>query len=74
MTASRDYRDFLNDLVDACRSMIKFVEGMTIDTYLKDEKTRNAVARGYEILGEAVRHVPEEVKTANTLDEDGRRA
>ena len=58
MTAPRDHRDFLRDMVMACRSIIRFVEGMTLDTYLADEKTRYAVMRGYEILGEAVRHLP----------------
>jgi uncharacterized protein with HEPN domain len=38
---------------------------MTLDMYLSDEKTRYAVMRGYEIMGEAVRQVPEEVKSAN---------
>jgi uncharacterized protein with HEPN domain len=39
VTAARDYRDFLNDMVMACRSIIRFAEGMTLDDYLADEKT-----------------------------------
>ena len=27
----RDYRDFLADIVAACRSLIRFVEGMTLE-------------------------------------------
>ena len=65
MTSSRDYRDFLDDIVGACRSIIQFVEGLTLDTYLADEKTRYAVMRGYEIMGEAVRHLPDDLKLAN---------
>ena len=65
MTADRDYRDFLEDLVNACRSIIGFVEGMSFETYLADEKTRFAVMRGYEILGEATRQLPAELKDAN---------
>ena len=49
----------------ACRSIIRFTEGMTLGDYLTDEKTRYAVMRGYEILGEAVRHLPEPLKLAN---------
>jgi uncharacterized protein with HEPN domain len=63
--ASRDYRDFLNDIVGACRSLIRFIEGMTLESYLADEKTRYAVIRAYEIMGEAVRHLPDELKIAN---------
>jgi uncharacterized protein with HEPN domain len=63
--APRDYRDFLADIVGACRSMMGFVSGMTVDAYLLDVKTRYAVMRGYEIIGEAVRHVPDKLKSAN---------
>jgi uncharacterized protein with HEPN domain len=38
---------------------------MTPDEYLADQKTRYAVMRGYEILGEAVRHLSEPLKMAN---------
>ena len=65
MTAPRDYRDFLHDMVGACRSIIRFVEGMTLESYLADEKTRFAVMRGFEIIGEAVRHLPEDLKAEN---------
>jgi uncharacterized protein with HEPN domain len=44
---------------------MRFVEGMTLEAYLADEKTRYAVMRGFEILGEAVRHLPDGVKTAH---------
>lgn len=65
MTAPRDYRDFLDDTVMACRSIIRFTDGMTLDDYLADEKTRFAVMRGYEIMGEAVRHLPDTLRLAN---------
>jgi uncharacterized protein with HEPN domain len=66
VTAPRDFRDFLIDLVAACRSIIRFVEGMSLDAYLADEKTRYAVMRGYEIMGEAVRHLPDELKASHS--------
>ena len=65
MTPERDYRDFLQDLVSACRSVIAFVEGMSFDAFMADEKTRFAVMRGYEIRGEATRHLPSDLKDAN---------
>ena len=44
----------------------RFVEGMTLDGYRADEKTRYALMRGYKILGEAVRHLPASLKAANS--------
>ncbi len=38
---------------------------MSIDAYMADEKTRFAVMRGYEIMGEATRHLPSDLKDAN---------
>jgi uncharacterized protein with HEPN domain len=38
---------------------------VSLEAYLADEKTRYAVMRGVEILGEAVRHLPDDVKTAH---------
>jgi uncharacterized protein with HEPN domain len=64
VTEERDYRDFLEDLVSACRSIIGFVEGMSFDAYLADEKTRFAVMRGYEIMGEATKQLPPGFKEA----------
>ena len=65
MNTPRDYRDFLADIVGAIRSIIVFVEGMSLEAYLADEKSRYAVMRGYEIMGEAVRHLPDKLKAAN---------
>ena len=48
MTAERDYCDFPNYMVLACHSIIPFVDGMCLDNYLADEKTRYAVMRAYE--------------------------
>jgi uncharacterized protein with HEPN domain len=39
--------------------------GNDVGHYLEDEKTRYAVMRGYEVLGEAVRHIPDSVKLAH---------
>jgi uncharacterized protein with HEPN domain len=45
VTAARDHRDFPNDMVLACRSIIRFAEGVTLDGYLADERTRYAMMR-----------------------------
>jgi uncharacterized protein with HEPN domain len=65
MTAPRDFRDFLDDIAAACRAVIDFTAGLDLDAYLQDAKTRFAVMRGFEIMGEAVRHIPDDIKLAN---------
>jgi hypothetical protein len=38
---------------------------MSFDPYMADEKTRFSVMRGYQIMGEATRTLPPELKDAN---------
>ncbi|MEZ4526424.1 MAG: DUF86 domain-containing protein [Desulfobacterales bacterium] len=53
---------FLKDIVNACEYIRKFVEGLTFEEFLQDEKTSSAVIRKFEIIGEAVKNVPEFVR------------
>jgi uncharacterized protein with HEPN domain len=44
-------------MLDAARTCVEFVKGMNYEQFLKDRRTRNAVERNLEILGEAARAV-----------------
>lgn len=41
----------------AARLVGQFVEGMTLEQFRADERTRSAVERQLEILGEAAKHI-----------------
>ena len=58
----RDYRLFLQDMAEACASIQEFVEGMGFDEFMRDDKTRSAVIRKFEIIGEAAKNVSESIK------------
>lgn len=45
------------DMLDAARAALEFVQGLRFDQFVKDRKTRNAVERNLEILGEAARGI-----------------
>ncbi len=62
MTAPRTYADFLEDIRAAARKAQTFVAGMTFATFAADEKTAFAVVRALEIIGEAARRIPQEVR------------
>jgi len=59
---SRDYRDYLQDILDAVNDIESFVDGMTYEEFIKDRKTLNAVVRSIEIIGEASKNIPETLK------------
>ena len=58
----RDYKLFIKDIVDAMEHIEKFVGNMALDELEADEKTSSAVIRKFEVIGEAVKHIPNKVK------------
>lgn len=54
----RDIRDYLNDILIHIDLAGKFVKGMTFDEFEDDEKTKLALARAVEIIGEATKQIP----------------
>ncbi len=50
--AERDWRLYADDIIEACGKVRRFVAGMTYDAFAADERTRDAVIRNLEIIGE----------------------
>ena len=65
MTAARTYGDFLEDISAAARKAQAFVAGMNYGAFVTDEKTAFAVVRALEIIGEAARRIPQEMRDNN---------
>ena len=59
---SRDSNLYLEDILESCRKIERFTEQLSFDQFLEDEKTYDAVVRNLEIIGEAAKNVPEEVR------------
>jgi uncharacterized protein with HEPN domain len=58
----REYKLYLADILAAMESIERFIEGMTFEEFQKDDKTTSAVTRKFEIIGEASRNIPDEIK------------
>ncbi len=58
----RDYRLYLKDILAAMDSIEAFVLGMSFKQFRADDKTVSAVIRKFEIIGEAAKHVPEDIR------------
>lgn len=59
---SRDYLDFLEDILSSINETFEFTAGMTFETFAQDRKTSNAVVRSLEVMGEAAKHVPAKLR------------
>ncbi len=58
----REIGDYIQDVVDAADKGMKFVEGMDYDAFCEDDKTIYATIRSIEIIGEAAKNIPDEVR------------
>ena len=55
---SRDPYLYLEDLVEAGAKIRRYIDGYDYESFVNDDKTCDAVIRQFEIIGEAVKHLP----------------
>lgn len=58
----RDYRVYLDDILDAVDHALAYSEGYSLDRLRDDRKTLDAVVRNLEIIGEAAKSIPLELR------------
>lgn len=61
----REYEDYLRDMLENAEKALSFVQGMDYDGFCTDEKAEYAVIRAFEIIGEAARQIPENVRQSH---------
>ena len=54
----RAYADYLRDILDAISKIQRFVVGVTLDDFVKDDEKTYAVVHALEIIGEAAKQIP----------------
>ncbi len=59
---TRDYRDYFNDILNSIDLIEDFIKNLSLENFQDDPKTSSAVIRQIEVLGEAVKNIPEEIK------------
>ncbi|MDI6688605.1 MAG: DUF86 domain-containing protein [Desulfobacterales bacterium] len=62
MTTERVYIDYLEDILEALEKGSQFIENMSFEQFKEDDKTTFAVIRSLEIIGEAARQIPQELR------------
>ncbi|MBO3840420.1 MAG: DUF86 domain-containing protein [Candidatus Brockarchaeota archaeon] len=58
----REFLDYVEDIIEAMNDAMGFVEGISYDEFVSDKKTIYAVLRAVEIIGEAVKKIPDYVR------------
>ena len=67
MSIKRDITDFMFDIRDSIRDIRLFVQTMTYEEFTEDRKTINAVIRSLEIIGEATKKIPPDIRNKYPL-------
>ena len=61
----RDYEVYLEDIRDAIGKVKRYTTGLTREAFENDDKTVDAVVRNLQIIGEAVKMIPESIRLAH---------
>jgi len=58
----RDYILFLQDIQSSIEKIFRYTRGMNQEKFSSNDIIIDAVIRNFEVIGEAVKHIPDEVK------------
>lgn len=60
---SRNVAVYLRDILQNMQDAREFIGDLSYEQFVKDKKSFNAVVRAIEVIGEAVKHVPDSVRS-----------
>jgi uncharacterized protein with HEPN domain len=58
----RDYKLYLDDILQAIQKIEKYIKGMDLDKLKKEDLIVDGVVRNLEIIGEAAKNIPQDIK------------
>ena len=53
---------FLNDILEAAKRITLYTDNIPYEAFLSEIKTQDAVVRNLEIIGEATKQIPDEIR------------
>lgn len=59
----RDYRVFLDDILEASRAVLEYASGLSREQFFADRKTMQAVVWNLQVIGEAAKNIPHEIRS-----------
>jgi uncharacterized protein with HEPN domain len=59
---SRRPEQRIDDVIECCEKILRFTSGMDQERLVEQELVMDAVLRNIEIIGEATKHIPDDVR------------
>lgn len=60
--SNRELKLLIGDILDSAEKIKEYTAHLSFDDFLEDSKTIDAVIRNFEIIGEAARRLPKDLK------------
>jgi len=64
--SKRSVKPLLQDIVEALNNILSYSSEMSFDQFMSDQKTKDAVVRNFEIMGEAANKLPKDFLDKNS--------
>lgn len=61
----RSVKLLLQDILEALRNILSYTSDLTFDDFMNDQKTKDAVVRNFEIIGEAANKLSKSFQDQN---------
>ena len=61
----RDYKQHIDDILEAVGFIREYISGMDFKSFQSDRKTQDAVIRNLEVIGEAAKSLPQDIKAVS---------
>ncbi len=58
----RKYKAYLKDILEAIRKIEKYTKNINFEDFIEDELIQDGVVRNLEIIGEAAKNIPVDIK------------
>lgn len=59
---SKEPKEYLRHIYDECQFLLSLDENLSFESFMKDETLKRAVVRSLEIIGEATKKIPADIK------------
>jgi uncharacterized protein with HEPN domain len=59
---NRNGEVYIQDIIEACSSIIEYTKGYNLEQFKADKKTVDAVIRNLEIIGEAAKKISQDIR------------
>jgi uncharacterized protein with HEPN domain len=63
--SNKDRNLLLQDILESAPKISKYTSGLSYDSFIKDDKTIDAVVRNFEIIGEAANRIDPDFRQSN---------